>query len=392
MVGISKLYCGTIEPSDGMRYRRAAPEQPARGSSPSDDMKPVVVWNCTRRCNLGCAHCYAASTQQPQADELTTDEAQRLIDDLAAFGVTVLLFSGGEPLLREDIFELIEYARRSGIRAVLSTNGTLLTRRTAERLAKVGLNYCGVSLDGPADINDAFRGSPGAFAKALEGIRNCRNLGLKVGLRLTMHRGNVEAIPAMFDLIARERIPRVCFYHLVEVGRGRGLHGEFLGHEQTRTALDTIIDRTVGLHARGTKVEVLTVDNHADGPYVYLRLLREEPRRAERCLQLLRMNGGNRSGIAIGCVGWTGEVHPDPFWRSRTLGNVRNRPFSEIWSDPNEPLLARLRARRPYLPERCRGCRWLEVCNGNFRARAEAATGDPWGEDPACYLTEEEIR
>jgi radical SAM protein with 4Fe4S-binding SPASM domain len=124
---------------------------------------------------------------------------------------------------------------------------------------------------------------------------------------------------------------------------------------------------------------------------VYLRLLREDPKRAEQCYELLQMNGGNSTGIGIGCVSWNGDVMPDQFWRHHVLGNVRRRPFSEIWADPNEPLLSKLRNRKSIMHCRCMHCRWLNVCNGNFRARAEAVTGDLWGDDPACYLTDEEI-
>ena len=390
MIGISKLYCGTEEAGDALRYgRRGAPSGDPLASAAGK--KPVVVWNCTQRCNLRCVHCYSSSTAAPAADELTGDEAREMIDDLARFGAPVILFSGGEALLREDIIELVARARQVGLRTVLSTNGTLITEAVAERLSKVGLDYAGVSLDGMAEVNDAFRGVEGAFAKALAGIRNCRRVGIKVGLRLTMNRRNVRDIPAVFDLIDREQIPRACFYHLVPTGRGEKFIGEALTHEQTRAALELIMDRTAALHAAGGRLEVLTVDNHADGPYVYLHLLRESPARAAECLRLLQISGGNSSGVGIGCISCSGDVHPDQFWRRRVLGNVRSRPFSEIWSDERQPLLAKLRNRKGHLTGRCRRCRWLDVCNGNLRARAEAAGGDAWGDDPACYLSEQEI-
>ena len=183
----------------------------------------------------------------------------------------------------------------------------------------------------------------------------------------------------------------MCFYHLVYTGRGGSLLDETLTHAQTRAALDLIMDRTATMHRAGTPLEVLTVDNHADGPYVYLRLLREDPARAEQCFELLSMNGGNSTGVGIGCVSWNGDVLPDQFWRHHVLGNVRETPFSAIWTDPDQPLLAKLRDRKSVLKCRCMRCKWLGVCNGNFRARAESVSGDPWGDDPACYLTDEEI-
>lgn len=391
MIGISKLYCGTVEASDVLRYGRKSGDLPSHLLQFSQDKKPVVVWNVGRRCNLRCVHCYAHSTDIAYTGELTHEEGIKLIDDLTAFGSPVLLFSGGEPLMRPDIFELVEYARKQGMRAVLSTNGTLITPEVAVRLKEFGLSYVGVSLDGLEEVNDRFRGVKNAFNLALEGIRNCRQAGIKVGLRFTMNRRNVQDIAGIFDLLYQERIPRICFYHLVYAGRGTKMVADALTHEESRQAVDLIMDRTRELHQQGFPVEVLTVDNHCDGPYLYQRLLRENPERAENALTLLRMNGGNSSGIGIGCVSWDGEVYADQFWRHESLGNVRQRPFSEIWTDTSNELLAGLKDRKPLLHGRCAECKWLDICNGNFRVRAEAIYNDVWAPDPACYLTDEEI-
>lgn len=391
MIGISKLYCNTVEPSDVLRYGREARALPAHLLQFAHDKKPVVVWNLTRRCNLKCVHCYSRSQDEKYTGELTREEGCRLLDDLAAFGVPVVLFSGGEPLTHPGLFELIRYARDRGLRAVLSTNGTRIDAAVAGRLSELGLSYVGVSLDGLGATNDRFRGLAGAFDAAVAGIRNCRKAGLKVGLRFTINRRNVRDIPGIFELIVRENIPRVCFYHLVYTGRASELIDEDLSGEETRRTMDLILDRTRDLHARGCPVEVLTVDNHCDGPYVYLRLLREDPTRAEKVLELLKMNGGNSSGIGIGCVSWDGNVYADQFWRHYSFGNVRERPFSEIWTDTSDPLMAFLKDRKKLFEGRCARCRWLDVCNGNFRVRAEAVTGDIFAPDPACYLTDEEI-
>lgn len=391
MIGISKLYCGTVEASDVLRYGRQSADLPSHLLQFSQDKKPVVVWNVGQRCNLRCVHCYAHSRDQEYAGELTHAEGRRLIEDLAAFGAPVLLFSGGEPLMRPDLFDLIGYARSLGMRAVLSTNGTLITPAVAARLKEFGLSYVGVSLDGLEATNDRFRGMRGAFALALEGIRHCREAGIKVGLRFTVNKRNVQDLSGIFDLLAAERIPRICFYHLVYAGRGSKLVPDELSHEESRAAVDLIMDRTRALHEGGFPVEVLTVDNHCDGPYLYLRLLREDPARAEQALSLLRMNGGNNSGIGIGCVSWDGEVYADQFWRHHPLGNVRERPFSEIWTDLSDPLMAGLKNRKGLLTGRCAACKWLDICNGNFRVRAEAIYDDVWAPDPACYLTDAEI-
>ena len=392
MIGVSKLYCGTVEPSDPLRYGRHSGKLPSHLLQFSKDKKPVVVWNVGRRCNLRCVHCYSHSRDIRYTGELSTEEGMRLIDDLADFGVPVLLFSGGEPLMRPDILELIARARSKGLRAVISTNGTLIDDELAAKLKDVNLSYVGVSLDGLENTNDRFRGIPGAFNMALGGIRTCLRNGIKVGLRFTVNRRNAQDIDGIFDLIEREGIPRVCFYHLVYAGRGSKLVKEDLTHEETRAAVDLMIDRTQALHDKGQPIECLTVDNHCDGPYVYLRVLREDPERAAGVLELLKMNGGNSSGKGIGCVSWDGAVHFDQFWRHYSPGNVRERPFSEIWTDTSaDDLLRELRERKKHLKGRCAACKWLNVCNGNFRVRAEAVTGDVWACDPACYLTDEEI-
>ncbi|WP_440947597.1 12,18-didecarboxysiroheme deacetylase [Methanosarcina sp. T3] len=394
MIGISKLYCGTVEPSDALRYGRDSKRLPSHLLQFSKDKKPVVVWNMTRRCNLKCVHCYAQAKDMEFKNELSTEEGKALIDDLAAFGSPVMLFSGGEPTMRKDLPELAAYAREKGMRAVISTNGTLIDKELAKKLKAVGLSYVGVSLDGVRETNDKFRGMKGAFDAALRGLHNCQEEGIKVGLRFTINKQNVRDIPAIFDLLEEENIPRVCFYHLVYAGRGSTMVDEDLSPEESRKAVDLIMERTKALHEKGFPAEVLTVDNHCDGPYIYLKLLKENPERAAEVFELLSMNQGNSSGIGIGCVSWDGSVHADQFWRHYSFGNVRERPFSEIWTDQSDELMAGLKHRKPLIQanaDRCAKCKWFDVCNGNFRVRAEAVYGNVWADDPACYLTKEEI-
>ncbi|QTA82897.1 12,18-didecarboxysiroheme deacetylase [Desulfonema limicola] len=391
MIGISKLYCGTVEPSDALRYSRNSGQLPSHLLQFSKDKKPVIVWNITRRCNLKCVHCYAHSKDIHYQNELSTDEGKALIDNLAEFGVPVLLLSGGEPLVRKDLPELAGYAVQKGMRAVISTNGTLITKEKAKILKDIGLSYVGVSLDGMEEIHDKFRGVKGAFKLAMEGIENSQEAGIKVGLRFTINKFNVNEIPAVFDLLEKRNIPRICFYHLVYAGRGSELVKDDLSHEETRKAVDLIMDRTKDMHDRGIEKEVLTVDNHADGPYLYLRMLEKDPKRAKEVLELLEMNEGNNSGRGIGCVSWDGEVFADQFWRHHSFGNIRKRLFSEIWTDLSEPLMAKLKDKKPHVKGRCAQCRWLNICAGNFRVRAEAVYDDVWAPDPACYLTDQEI-
>ena len=381
-----------MEPGDVLRYNRESGRLPSHLLQFSRDKKPVVVWNMTRRCNLRCIHCYSSSQNIRYGNELTPAEAKAMIRDLATFGSPVILFSGGEPLMHRGLPELARYAVDQGMRAVISTNGTLITRQNAAAFKEIGLSYVGVSLDGMKVTHDHFRGVEGAFDTAMKGIRTCRDLGIKVGVRFTINRHNVADVPAIFDLLEKENIPRCCFYHLVYSGRGSKLIGEDLSHDQTRALLDLIMDRTKDLFSRGLEKEILTVDNHADGPYLYLRLQKENPGRAAEVLELLKMNEGNSSGNGIACISWDGEVHADQFWRGISFGNVRKRPFSEIWMDTGNALMAKLKDKKPYVTGRCAQCRWLDICAGNFRARSEAVTGDIWAPDPACYLTDEEIK
>lgn len=391
MIGISKLYCGAIESSDALRYGRDSKYLPSYLLQFSIDKKPVVVWNITKRCNLRCVHCYAQAESSSGKDEIDTKKVKQIIDDLASFGSPVLLFSGGEPLVREDLPELAQYAIEKGMRAVISTNGTLIDKDKARELKKIGLSYVGISLDGGKEIHDHFRGVPGAFDRAMHGVENCQNEGLKVGLRFTINKRNMQEITKVFSFVRERQIPRVCFYHLVYSGRGSELINEDLSSQQTREVVDLILDKTKELFDCGYPCEVLTVDNHADAPYLYLRLKKEDPTRADEVMRLLQFNEGNNSGRGIGCISWDGQVFADQFWREHSFGNVFKRPFSEIWTDPEIELLHKLKDKKRFVHGRCAKCRFLDICAGNFRARAEAFYGDIWAPDPACYLTDQEI-
>jgi radical SAM protein with 4Fe4S-binding SPASM domain len=403
MINVTKLYCGVDTTGDPLRYgqKRGAAhgsphpteQQPHEVPASASARRPVVVWTMSRRCNLHCVHCYTDSADQSYAGELSVEEARAMLQDLAAFNIPALLMSGGEPLYHPDFFEHAAFARSLGLRLTLSTNGTLIDPVTAQRIKQTGFSYVGISFDGLGAVNDRFRGKRGAFDMALAGLRNLKTVGQKVGLRFTLTRRNFEALPEIFAFVEREGIDRVCFYHLVYSGRGSRIAKDDLTHEETRQALDAILERAAALNRNGKRVDVLTVDNHVDGVYLYLRLLRERRPNASETWRFLEWNGGgaNSSGVGIANIDACGNVHPDQFWQTHTLGNVRERPFSAIWTDNADPLLAGLRNRLPLLEGRCGTCRWQEVCGGSFRVRALQATGDPWAPDPACYLSDEEI-
>ncbi len=391
MINITGLYCGTLTPGDVLRYGRKSSDSPSELLRFTEDKKPVVVWNVSRRCNLRCIHCYSDSENKAYPGELSAEEGKKLIEDLAEFEVPVLLFSGGEPLMHPSLLEFARLAASKDIRAVVSTNGTLLTAEIARGLRDAGASYAGVSIDGLEKTNDAFRGRKGAFRASLKGIRNCLEAGLKAGLRLTLTKRNLDDLEGIFELVEEENIPRVCFYHLVYSGRGETLRAEDISHEETRDAVNKIMDWARSCHERGLEKDILTVDNHTDGVYLYQRMLREGRADAEQVRELLLWNGGNSSGIGIACIDNQGNVHADQFWQDYSFGNVRQRKFGEIWTDTSDPLMAKLKDRKPFLKGKCGRCRWVDLCNGNFRARAIAVYDNIWMEDPACYLTEEEV-
>lgn len=400
MINISKIYANHSTTGDPLRYGKQHDgkvdhshhfkgHQTAKTAS---ERRPVVVWNVSKRCNLKCIHCYTNSDINLAPDELNFSEGQALIDDLAEFKIPALLLSGGEPLMRPDLFELANYAVSKGLRPVLSTNGTLITPEMAQKIRDTGFIYAGISLDGIGNTNDHFRGVDGAFDKAMAGFRNCVAVGQRVGLRLTLTRQNVRDLDKIFDFLLEEKIPRACFYHLVYSGRGKS--EDDLTHEETRQALDIICRRTRTAIEAGVDLDILTVDNHVDGPYIYLKLQQEDPARAEEVKKLLEWNGGGAysTGVGIGDIDWAGNVHPDQFWQDKTFGNVKKRKFSQIWQDTSDELMAGLKNRLPLLKDKCASCRFLKMCGGSMRVRAVRVYGDPWMPDPACYLTAKEIK
>ncbi len=398
MIDITRLYCDRDTPADSLRYGHGhkGKEMPGtpyipRWTKSAAERRPVVAWNTSRTCNLKCVHCYTDSEARKYEGELSTEEGMALIEDLARFQIPALLFSGGEPLMRKDLFELASHAVSLGIRPTLSTNGTLISPEVARRIKDLGFTYVGISLDGIGDINDAFRGQKGAFSRAMSGFRNCKEVGQRVGLRLTLTRHNYTDLSRIFDFIEAEGIDRACFYHLVYSGRGK--ESDDLTHEETRDALDIILARTRDMHDRGLEKDILTVDNHVDGIYLYMKLLGEAPERAEAVMRLLEWNGGGMysSGVGFGDIDFLGNVHPDQFWMHHSFGNVRERPFSEIWMDTSDPLMAGLKDRAGHIHGRCRRCRWFGACGGALRVRADLVYNDPWAPDPACYLMDDEI-
>ncbi len=352
---------------------------------------PVVIWNLIRRCNLTCLHCYSISADRDFPGELSTSEVFAVMDDLKAFGVPVLILSGGEPLLRPDIFEISERAKTMGFYVGLSTNGTLIDEGNIERIAAVGYDYVGISIDGLRATHDRFRRRQGAFDASLRGIRLCHAKRIKVGLRFTMTQDNAHELSPLLALMEAEGIDKFYLSHLNYAGRGNvnRRHDAYL--ETTRRAMDLLFE-TCWRHVReGRQREFVTGNNDADGVYLLLWVKRHFPGRVEQMRAKLAQWGGNSSGVNIANIDNLGNVHPDTFWWHYNLGNVRKRPFSEIWQDVSDPIMAGLKARPRKVKGRCGECRYFDICGGNTRVRAFQLTGDPWAEDPACYLSNAEI-
>jgi Fe-coproporphyrin III synthase len=352
---------------------------------------PVVIWNLIRRCNLACQHCYSISADHEFSGELTTEEIFTVMDDLRSFRVPVLILSGGEPLLRPDIFEISRRAKEKGFYVGLSSNGTLIDESNIEQIAEAGYDYVGISLDGIGATHDRFRRLEGAFERSLKAVRLCRAAGIKVGLRFTLTRDNAEQFPDMLALMREEQVDKFYLSHLNYAGRGNRNRARDTFQNTTREAMDLLFEEAYRAAQAGDGREFVTGNNDADGVYMLLWTMQRFPERVEHIAAKLRQWGGNASGVNVANIDNLGNVHPDTMWWHYNLGNVRQRPFSQIWMDTSDPVMAGLKQRPRRVHGRCGNCRYLEICNGNTRVRALQLSGDPWAEDPACYLDDAEV-
>ena len=400
MINLTKLWTGVAQPADGLRYGHGT----GGHATEARERRPITVWNITRTCNLRCVHCYSDSNAQQYPGELTWEQMEQVVEDLAAYQVPSLLFSGGEPMIHPRFFDLVDQATAAGLKLTISTNGTLITPDKAALLKAANVAYVGISLDGIGPIHDQFRRKEGAFDAAVRGFKNCHAAQQKTGLRLTLTRHNVENIEQILDFIEDQEIQRVCFYHLVPAGRGSEL--QVLAPAEARRAIDTMLARVEAWHQQGVERELLTVTQPADGAYLLVRMANENHPNLAEAQRLLAWNGGgaNSSGRGIANIDTQGFVHPDQFWQDVMLGNVKQMPFSQIWDGHNPESAEMLESIRSIgllsPPERqarmtgpCAACSWFQICGGGFRTRAAFANdGDLWGSDPGCYLHADERR
>ena len=352
---------------------------------------PVVIWNLIRRCNLTCQHCYSISADVDFPGELSGAEVFRVMDDLKRAKVPVLILSGGEPLLRSDLFEIAARAKDMGFYVGLSTNGTLIDAPMARRIGALGFDYVGISLDGLRPTHDRFRRKEGAFDASLAGLRRCREEGVKVGLRFTVTQDNAADLPALISLAEAERVDKFYLSHLNYAGRGNKNRGSDAQFQTTRRVMDFFLDTAWDYQRRGLHKEFVTGNNDADGVYLLFWVRERFPEHEAHVRAKLAEWGGNASGVNVANIDNLGNVHPDTMWWNYSLGNVRERPFSEIWQDTSDPVMAGLKKFPREVKGRCAACDYFDICGGNTRVRALQLTGDAWEEDPGCYLTDEEI-
>ncbi|MGA2915108.1 MAG: radical SAM protein [Sedimentisphaerales bacterium] len=371
MINISRLYCGIENPSDDFRYR-------SNGKS-----GPVVVYNCTNKCNQNCLHCYSRVDYFSE-NELDTKEAKKLLKQLSAVKCSVVLFSGGEPLERTDLFELLDFSHNLGLRTVLSTNGNLIDSNIAKKLADSGVKYIGISIDGTEKTHDNFRGVKGSFASAVNAVQFCKDVNLKTGLRFTITNRNFNEVKDIFSLAAKLGIRRICFYHLISAGNA-AKNNLKCSNGQIRQVLNDISDCTQVFAKKGI-TEVLTVGNHADGAFILNRLERENSPLYKKSFDLLEKYGGNKIGIKIFAIDPTGNVHPDQFWQNFSLGSVTEKSLDDIIKKSFDIF----KDKTLFVPQKCKNCKWLNLCGTNARFAGEDCKSAGFLE-PDCFLNEQEI-
>lgn len=352
---------------------------------------PVVIWNLIRRCNLTCKHCYSISADTNFPGELDSEQVFSVMDDLKAFHVPVLILSGGEPLLRPDIFDIAHRAKEMGFFTALSTNGTLINEQNIKAIRDVGFNYVGISIDGIKETHDNFRQMKGGFDASITGLRLCHEEGIKTGLRFTMTQDNAEELPQMLQLMDDEGVNKFYFSHLNYAGRGNKNREADVFLQTTRWAMDLLFDRALEDVRAGKNTEFVTGNNDADGVYLLHWVAKHFPDQYDHIRAKLVQWGGNSSGVNVANIDNLGNVHPDTMWWHYNLGNVKDRKFGDIWQDTSDPIMAGLKSKPRQIGGRCGLCKDFDICNGNTRIRALQLTGDAWAEDPACYLTDSEI-
>ncbi len=335
----------------------------------------LLAWETTRRCNLACLHCRAAAGSGPYPGELSTDEGVALLDSLGGMGQVVVILTGGEPLLREDIFDLAAHGTRLGHRMVMAVNGTLLTPQIAARLKDAGIQRLSISIDGAtAASHDKLRAVGGAYDGALAGIAACREAGLPFQVNTTVTRANRGELPAIHELAINLGAAAHHVFILVPTGRGELIREELISPEEYEATLRWLL---------AAQKEGKLFIKPTCAPQYYRLWRQDAAARGERITPATHgmeaMTKGCLGGQGFAFVSYQGEVQPCGYLEL-VAGNIRETPFPEIWRAA--PLFQQLRRVEDYRGK-CHTCQYRKVCGG-CRARAYALTGDVLAADPIC--------
>ena len=350
----------------------------------------IAIWNFTNRCNLSCMHCYSRADLDA-TDTLTTEKIMETLPKLKANGIKFIIFSGGEPLTRKDLFDIAARCRELGIITYLSTNGLYVGQKNARRILDT-FNYVGISIDGSEATHDRFRGLPGSFRMSMEAVRLLNSFHeMKVGIRFTITKETLSDLKFIFELAEKEKIPKIYISHLVYIGRGLDNLTMDLTKEQRREAVAYILDKAFEYYEKGTGIEIVTGNMEQDAILFLERFGARYPEHKETMQRRLREWGGNSAGRKLLNIDAEGNVKPDPFF-PRTIGNILEQDFSDIWRKRPDALLQKLREHPRRVSGKCAECGVIDICNGGSRSRAYAIYGDLWAEDPSCYLNETQRR
>ena len=369
-----------IEAATGMKGNQETMVFAARVMS---DQPPVVVWNITNTCNMSCPHCYSGATTSKHERGLNFDQLKQIAMRLREYGIRIVVLSGGEPLMRPDLEQLVAFLKSQNMIVHLSSNGVLMDLNRAMALKSAGVGYTGISIDGLPAFNDGYRGFGDAFNHAFAGIDAVHLSGMKSGLRITMHRDNIGDIGELLALAAEHRVDRFYISHLLYSGRATDMQQHDLDRSTRAATVHAIFRLAQQQLEGGARLKIVTGGNDVDGVFLH-RFIGEHygEHAAAIALDYLKRRGGNRAGEKIINIDVNGNVHPDQFWQSSNSGNILESDLESILQ--REPYRF-LREREKFLESPCRQCESLAICRGSHRERALYVFNDLNLTDPSCY-------
>lgn len=349
----------------------------------------IIIWNMTNRCNLLCHHCYSKASAN-EKETLALEDILNTIPKLKKAGVNFVIFSGGEPLLRKDIFEIAQCMKENKIMTYLSTNGTYITEKNAQKIIDT-FNYIGISIDGIGEVHDYFRGQKGSYDKSINAIKIIQSFGGNAGIRFTITKETEKSFYDIFTLAEELNVNKIYISHLVYSGRGKENLEIDISKEKRLEYVDFMIKKAFEYYENNKHIDIVTGNMEMDAVMLLKEFEKRYPFFVESLKNRLKAWGGNSAGKRLGNIDWNGFVKPDPFF-PLTIGNYLQKDFDKVWLDEENELLTKLREFPRVLKGKCSSCKYIDICNGGSRSRAYAISGDLWGEDPSCYLSEDEIK